>query len=98
MHYPLDAERAYPLHCVGQELPPWVGAGGCPADVRKLFGEDDEAGDEAELDAAKASGENADEIDNLKQEAAAFRKVRKLLSEEDGPQRVFRKVGGWKWP
>lgn len=57
-----------------------------------MFGEDDEAGDEAELNAAKDSGENAEEIENLKKEAAAFREVRKLLGEEDGAQRVFRKV------
>ncbi|BEJ16239.1 hypothetical protein CspHIS471_0508440 [Cutaneotrichosporon sp. HIS471] len=58
----------------------------------KLFGEDDEALDEEELDKAKADGENAEEIDSLKKEAEAFREVRRMLSEEDGPQRVFSKV------
>ncbi|OCF35672.1 ubiquitin-like 1-activating enzyme E1 B [Kwoniella heveanensis BCC8398] len=58
----------------------------------KLFGEDDEDLDTEELDQAKASGENAEEIENLKKEAAAFREVRKGLGEEDGPQRVFHKV------
>ncbi|WWC72995.1 uncharacterized protein I206_106959 [Kwoniella pini CBS 10737] len=58
----------------------------------KLFGEDDEDMDTEELDKAKAGGENADEIENLKKEAAAFREVRKNLGEEDGPQRVFHKV------
>lgn len=71
--------------------------------VSKLFGEDDEALDEAELDNAN-DGENgrpqvihscsriADEINNLKKEAEAFREVRRMLGEEDGPERVFRKV------
>ncbi|WWC63925.1 uncharacterized protein I303_106530 [Kwoniella dejecticola CBS 10117] len=58
----------------------------------KLFGEDDEDMDTEELDKAKASGENAEEIENLKKEATAFREVRKNLGEEDGPQRVFHKV------
>jgi ubiquitin-like 1-activating enzyme E1 B len=73
--------------------------------LNKLFGEDDEALDEAELDKAKAEGENrelcppvglsshpADEINNLKKEAAAFREVRRLLGDEGGPKRVFEKV------
>lgn len=34
----------------------------------------------------------ADEIDNLKKEAAAFREVRQKMSEEDGAKRVFEKV------
>ncbi|KGB75813.1 ubiquitin-like 1-activating enzyme E1 B [Cryptococcus deuterogattii 99/473] len=58
----------------------------------KLFGEDDEDMDTEELDKAKASGENAEEIENLKMEAAAFRQVRKSLGEEDGPRRVFHKI------
>ncbi|TXT13200.1 hypothetical protein VHUM_01601 [Vanrija humicola] len=58
----------------------------------KLFGTDDEEGDKAELDKAKADGENAEEIEELKKEAAAFREVRTLLGAEDGPERVFRKV------
>lgn len=33
-----------------------------------------------------------EEIDNLKKEAAAFREVRRMLGEEDGAERVFRKV------
>jgi ubiquitin-like 1-activating enzyme E1 B len=74
---------------------------------RKLFGEDDEAGDETELEKAKADGENgkflapfrgfcsflaAEEIDNLKKEAAAFREVRQKMAEADGARRVFEKV------
>ncbi|KAK8843970.1 hypothetical protein IAR55_006762 [Kwoniella newhampshirensis] len=58
----------------------------------KLFGEDDEEGDTEELDKAKAGGENAEEIENLKKEAAAFREVRKSLGEEYGAQRVFHKI------
>lgn len=34
----------------------------------------------------------AEEIENLKKEAAAFREVRSKLGEEDGPERVFHKV------
>lgn len=34
----------------------------------------------------------ADEIDNLKMEAAAFREVRQKMSEADGARRVFEKV------
>ncbi|ORY33137.1 hypothetical protein BCR39DRAFT_557327 [Naematelia encephala] len=58
----------------------------------KLFGEDDEAVDTEELDKAQAEGENAEEIENLKKEAAAFREVRQALGEENGPARVFSKV------
>ncbi|KAJ9093229.1 hypothetical protein QFC19_008435 [Naganishia cerealis] len=58
----------------------------------KLFGEDDEEGDETELEKAKADGEDAAEIDNLKKEAAAFREVRQKMSEVDGAKRVFEKV------
>ncbi|WWC91097.1 uncharacterized protein L201_006038 [Kwoniella dendrophila CBS 6074] len=58
----------------------------------KLFGEDDEDVDTEELDKAKASGENAEEIENLKKEAAAFREVRKSMGEEDGPKNVFNKI------
>lgn len=35
---------------------------------------------------------SAEEIENLKKEAAAFRAVRSKLGEEDGPLRVFQKV------
>lgn len=35
---------------------------------------------------------SAEEIENLKKEAAAFRQVRKSLSEGDGPRRVFHKI------
>ncbi|WRT69172.1 uncharacterized protein IL334_006156 [Kwoniella shivajii] len=58
----------------------------------KLFGEDDEDMDTEELDKAKAGGENAEEIENLKKEAVAFREVRKNLGEENGPVKVFQKV------
>ncbi|WVR08953.1 hypothetical protein IAU60_006012 [Kwoniella sp. DSM 27419] len=58
----------------------------------KLFGKDDEDMDTEELDQAKAGGENAEEIENLKKEAAAFREVRQSLGEEDGPRKVFHKV------
>jgi hypothetical protein len=34
----------------------------------------------------------AEEIENLKKEAAAFRAVRRDLEEEDGPRKVFDKV------
>jgi hypothetical protein len=39
-----------------------------------------------------ADGLTADEIDNLKKEAAAFREVRQKMSETDGAKRVFEKV------
>jgi ubiquitin-like 1-activating enzyme E1 B len=64
--------------------------------------------DAAELDKAQASGENgevdgtrletsglnhsAEEIANLKKEAAAFREVRKQLGDESGPSDVFSKA------
>lgn len=35
---------------------------------------------------------SAEEIDNLKKEAAAFREVRKNVGDDDGPRKVFDKV------
>ncbi|RSH95232.1 E1 ubiquitin-activating protein uba2 [Saitozyma podzolica] len=79
----IRATPSEPIHCIVWAKSYLFG---------KLFGEDDEAVDEEELDKAKAEGENAEEIDNLKKEAAAFREVRRALGEEDGPRRVFEKV------
>jgi ubiquitin-like 1-activating enzyme E1 B len=39
----------------------------------------------------KADGA-ADEIDNLKKEAAAFREVRANIGDADGPRKMFDKV------
>jgi ubiquitin-like 1-activating enzyme E1 B len=58
----------------------------------KLFGEDDEASDDTELKKAKADGEDAEEIDNLKKEGVAFRALRRGMGEEDSAKRVFQKV------
>ncbi|KAJ9107650.1 hypothetical protein QFC21_001110 [Naganishia friedmannii] len=96
--------RADSLHRMGKELSLWVYkrarvneiwsyADSFPVVCRsKLFGEDDEDSDETELEKAKADGEDANEIDNLKKEAAAFREVRQKMSEIDGARRVFEKV------
>lgn len=40
----------------------------------------------------RAADASADEIDNLKKEAAAFREVRKNVGDDDGPRKVFDKV------
>ncbi|KAL7425104.1 E1 ubiquitin-activating protein uba2 [Cryptotrichosporon argae] len=79
----IRATPSEPIHCIV-----W----GKSYLLPKLFGEDDEAVDEDELEKAKQSGENADEIENLKKEAAAFREVRRLLGEENGAVQVFEKV------
>ncbi|KAF9511239.1 hypothetical protein BS47DRAFT_1346954 [Hydnum rufescens UP504] len=60
-----------PIHCIV-----WAKSYLFP----QLFGEDDDASD---LDAAAASGENAIEIDNLRQEASAFKVVRASLLSLD---------------
>lgn len=39
----------------------------------------------------------ADEIKNLKQEAAAFREARANIAGEEGPKRAFEKVSLWPW-
>ncbi|EIW66085.1 hypothetical protein TREMEDRAFT_45923 [Tremella mesenterica DSM 1558] len=79
----IRATPSEPIHCIA-----WAKS----YLFNKLFGEDDEAGEEEELERAKAQGENANEVDNLKKEAAAFREVRRSLGEQDGPESVFRKV------
>ena len=62
LHHPRDAKRAYPLYRLGQDLSVRVGL--LVMWLRhqltgsKLFGEDDEENDSAELDKAQASGEN----------------------------------------
>nr|ODO03733.1 ubiquitin-like 1-activating enzyme E1 B [Cryptococcus depauperatus CBS 7855] len=58
----------------------------------KLFGEDDEDMEIDELNRAKANGNNAEEIENLKQETQAFREVKNSLAKKHGPQEVFQKV------
>ncbi|ORX39135.1 hypothetical protein BD324DRAFT_618613 [Kockovaella imperatae] len=79
----IRATPSEPIHCIVWAKSYLFG---------KLFGEDDEALDTEELDKAQAAGENAEEIEQLKHEAAAFRQVRAQLGEEDGPKRVFEKV------
>lgn len=51
---------------------------------RQLFGEDEDAAAQTELDNTQAQGENAKEIEALRREALAFGAVRKALREEDG--------------
>ncbi|GAA5895351.1 hypothetical protein JCM6882_006228 [Rhodosporidiobolus microsporus] len=60
----------------------------------QLFGADDEAEDEQELDDAEKNGENASEIANLRAESKAVRELRATLSVDvDGAaKRVFDKV------
>ncbi|GAA5826743.1 hypothetical protein JCM11251_002876 [Rhodosporidiobolus azoricus] len=60
----------------------------------QLFGADDEAEDEKELDDAEKNGENASEIANLRSESKAVRELRATLSVDiDGAaKRVFDKV------
>lgn len=63
MHNPSDPIRADSLHRLGKELSVWVSPVLCPRRASltlrsKLFGEDDEAEDETELEKAKADGEN----------------------------------------
>ncbi|GAA5972717.1 hypothetical protein JCM21900_002363 [Sporobolomyces salmonicolor] len=57
----------------------------------QLFGADDEA-DQQELDDAEKNGENVDEIQELRKEAAAVRELRAMLTQEGAPKRVFDKV------
>ncbi|KAM0786804.1 hypothetical protein ACM66B_002237 [Microbotryomycetes sp. NB124-2] len=57
----------------------------------QLFGADDE-NEGAELDDAEKNGENADEIQELRKEAAAVRQLRASLTEEGAAKRVFDKV------
>ena len=62
LHYSRDAKRAYPLYRLGENLSVRVGLLTVwpPRQLTgsKLFGEDDEENDSAELDKAQASGEN----------------------------------------
>ncbi|KAI3620228.1 hypothetical protein CBS9595_002195 [Malassezia furfur] len=59
----------------------------------QLFGEDDEAGD-AELDEAARSGENAQELENLRREAHQMRALRTELNDtpHDAACKIFAKV------
>ncbi|KAK4052712.1 E1 ubiquitin-activating protein uba2 [Microbotryomycetes sp. JL201] len=57
----------------------------------QLFGADDE-NEGAELDDAEKNGENADEIQELRKEAAAIRQLRASLTGEGAAKRVFEKV------
>lgn len=83
----IRATPSEPIHCIV-----W----GKSYLLPKLFGEDDEASDEQELEKAKATDQDASvaEIEELKKEAAAFRDVRKGLNEEDGAKKTFEKVFG----
>ncbi|GAA6010546.1 hypothetical protein JCM10207_001356 [Rhodosporidiobolus poonsookiae] len=60
----------------------------------QLFGRDDEADEEKELDEAEKNGENSAEIANLRAESAAVRDLRATLSVdvEGAAKRVFEKV------
>ncbi|GAA5973061.1 hypothetical protein JCM11641_000393 [Rhodosporidiobolus odoratus] len=60
----------------------------------QLFGADDEAEDEKELDEAEKNGENSGEIANLRAENKAVRELRATLSvdAEGAAKRVFDKV------
>lgn len=70
VYYPRDAERAYTLYRLGQDVPLRVGQLVCSQRRQlkgsKLFGEDDEENDSAELDKAQASGENGQWIGLLR--------------------------------
>ncbi|GAA6023410.1 hypothetical protein JCM11491_006462 [Sporobolomyces phaffii] len=57
----------------------------------QLFGADDES-DQQELDDAEKNGENVDEIQELRKEALAVRKLRATLSEPGAAKRIFEKV------
>ncbi|KAI0339312.1 hypothetical protein BDW22DRAFT_1409173 [Trametopsis cervina] len=59
-----------PIHCIV-----WAKSYLIP----QLFGEDEDAGNEGELDEAEKQGENADEIATLRKEAQAFKSVRAAL-------------------
>lgn len=60
---------------------------------RQLFGEDDESGD-AELDQAAQSGENAQELENLRREAHQMRALRAELGKapREAAEKIFAKV------
>lgn len=58
----------------------------------KLFGIDDEDIESAELDKALSSGEDANEIQKLREEAAAFVTLRKDLASATGRQAALKKV------
>lgn len=60
---------------------------------RQLFGEDDETGD-AELDEAARSGENAQELENLRREAHQMRALRTELTDapHEAACKIFAKV------
>lgn len=83
----IRATPSEPIHCIV-----W----GKSYLLPKLFGEDDEAEDDQELEKAKVNDKDATvaEIEELKKEAAAFREVRKGLGEEEGAKRAFEKVFG----
>ncbi|KAM0750516.1 hypothetical protein T439DRAFT_381188 [Meredithblackwellia eburnea MCA 4105] len=57
----------------------------------QLFGADDEA-DNQDLDEAEKNGENADEIKELRKEAAAIQLLRSTLTDDGAAKRVFDKV------
>ncbi|KAK4700965.1 ubiquitin-like 1-activating enzyme E1 B, partial [Phenoliferia sp. Uapishka_3] len=57
----------------------------------QLFGADEDA-DAQDLDDAEKNGENADEIKELRKEAAAIQQLRATLTSEGAAQRVFEKV------
>ncbi|ORY88224.1 hypothetical protein BCR35DRAFT_263546 [Leucosporidium creatinivorum] len=57
----------------------------------QLFGTDDDA-EEQELNDAEKNGENADEIQELRKEAAAIKELRATLVQEGAAKRVFDKV------
>lgn len=68
LHSSRHTERAYSLYCLGKVLfvrvssaVPTIGCKTLEADInRKLYGEDDEVGDDDELNKAQADGENGE--------------------------------------
>ncbi|KAI0084615.1 hypothetical protein BDY19DRAFT_898178 [Irpex rosettiformis] len=78
-----------PIHCIV-----WAKSYLIP----QLFGEDEDAGKEGDLDEAEKQGENAQEIATLRKEAQAFKSVRAALrtpqsgSDVDAARLIFQKV------
>ena len=70
-----------PIHCIV-----WAKSYLLP----ELFGESE---DTAEMDATETS-DNAEEIENLRQEATALKRIRDIMGEGDFAQQVFDKVFG----
>lgn len=112
LYHPINAQSAHTLHCLGKKLSLRVRAffisliflsllvylSASFLVCSQLFGEDEDAASQTELDAAQAQGENAKEIEALRREAMAFGAVRKALrvegatSGEEAAKLAFSKV------